>query len=130
MAINKEYIYNYLGDNLMKDIYQEFFKNIELAYQIDLDHNTIDPETTIKKYIDNYIFGDMGFQYADSYDELDDFLLKRLGIRYEYLRNMYNVFYEYVCNRFPSYDIPSLQQVILDKAFWKPLEKYVYEVKK
>ena len=128
MAISKDYIFNYLGDKVMRDIYQEFFKNIELAYQIDLDHNTIETEMTIKEYIEYYIFEDMGFQYAESYDELDDFLLKQLGNRYELLRDLYNVYYEYLVNRFPKFNIPFLADVILEKAFWKPLEKYVYEV--
>jgi hypothetical protein len=128
MPINKEYIFNYLGDKLMKDIYQEFFNKIELAYKFDLDMNTIELETTIKEYIDNYIFQDMGFQYAESYDELDDFLLKQLGNRYKLLRDLYDVYYEYLVNRFPRFSIPFLQEVILDKAFWKPLERFVYQV--
>ena len=129
MPINKEYIFNYLGDKLMKDIYQEFFNKIELAYKFDMDMvDMLEPETTIKEYIDNYIFGDMGFQYAESYDELDDFLFKQLGNRYKLLKDLYDVYYEYLVNRFPKFRIPFLQEVILDKAFWKPLERFVYEV--
>jgi hypothetical protein len=129
MPINKEYIFNYLGDKLMKDIYQEFFNKIELAYKFDMDMvDMLEPETTIKEYIDNYIFGDMGFQYAESYDELDDFLFKQLGNRYKLLIDLYDVYYEYLVNRFPKFRIPFLQEVILDKAFWEPLERFVYEV--
>jgi hypothetical protein len=129
MPINKEYIFNYLGDKLMKDIYQEFFNKIELAYKFDMDMvDMLEPETTLKEYIDNYIFGDMGFQYAESYDELDDFLFKQLGNRYKLLRDLYDVYYEYLVNRFPKFRIPFLQEAILDKAFWKPLERFVYEV--
>ena len=128
MPINKEYIFNYLGDEIIESIFEHFFNNVQSAYKVDMDMNMLEPETTLRKYIDDYIFGDMGFQYAESYDELDDFLFKQLGNRYKLLRDLYDVYYEYLVNRFPKFRIPFLQEVILDKAFWKPLEKYVYEV--
>jgi hypothetical protein len=128
MPINKEYIFNYLGDEIIESIFEHFFNNVQSAYKVDMDMNMLEPETTLKEYIDNYIFGDMGFQYAESYDELDDFLFKQLGNRYKLLRDLYEVYYEYLVNRFPKYRIPFLQEVILDKAFWKPLERFVYEV--
>ena len=128
MAINKEYIYNYLGDKLMKDIYKHFLENLDNAYKTDIENLNIEPTLSLKKYIDEYVFGEMAFPYAEMGDMLEDFLLRQLGIRYDYLRDMYEVFYEYACNRFPSYRIPMLYEVILDKAFWKPLKKYVYEV--
>jgi hypothetical protein len=128
MPINKEYIFNYLGDEIIESIFEHFFNNVQSAYKVDMDMNMLEPETTLRKYIDDYIFGDMGFQYAESYDELDDFLFKQLGNRYKLLRDLYDVYYEYLVNRFPKYRIPFLQEVILDKAFWKPLERFVYEV--
>jgi hypothetical protein len=128
MPINKEYIFNYLGNEIIESIFEHFFNNVQSAYKVDMDMNMLEPETTLRKYIDDYIFGDMGFQYAESYDELDDFLFKQLGNRYKLLRDLYDVYYEYLVNRFPKYRIPFLQEVILDKAFWKPLERFVYEV--
>jgi hypothetical protein len=128
MPINKEYIFNYLGDEIIESIFEHFFNNVQSAYKVDMDMNMLEPETTLRKYIDDYIFGDMGFQYAESYDELDDFLFKKLGNRYKLLRDLYEVYYEYLVNRFPKFRIPFLQEVILDKAFWKPLERFVYEV--
>jgi len=128
MPINKEYIFNYLGDEIIKSIFEHFFNEVQFAYKVDMDMNMLEPETTLRKYIDDYIFGDMGFQYAESYDELDDFLFKQLGNRYKLLRDLYDVYYEYLVNRFPKFRIPFLQEVILDKAFWKPLERFVYEV--
>jgi hypothetical protein len=128
MPINKEYIFNYLGDEIIESIFEHFFNNVQSAYKVDMDMNMLEPETTLRKYIDDYIFGDMGFQYAESYDELDDFLFKQLGNRYKLLRDLYDVYYEYLVNRFPKFRIPFLQEVILDKAFWKPLERFVYEV--
>jgi len=128
MPINKKYIFNYLGDEIIESIFEHFFNEVQFAYKVDMDMNMLEPETTLRKYIDDYIFGDMGFQYADSYDELDDFLFKQLGNRYKLLRDLYDVYYEYLVNRFPKYRIPFLQEVILDKAFWKPLERFVYEV--
>ena len=127
MPINKEYIFNYLGDKVIQDIYQHFFNNLKLAYKVDMDMNMLEPKMTLRKYIDDYIFGDMGFQYAESYDELDDFLFKQLGNRYKLLRDLYDTYYEYLVNRFPKYRIPFLQEIILDKAFWKPLENFVYK---
>jgi hypothetical protein len=127
MPINKEYIFNYLGDKVIQHIYQHFFNNLKLAYKVDMDMNMLEPEMTLRKYIDDYIFGDMGFQYAESYDELDDFLFKQLGNRYKLLRDLYDTYYEYLVNRFPKYRIPFLQEIILDKAFWKPLENFVYK---
>jgi hypothetical protein len=128
MPINKEYIFNYLGNEIIEMIFEHFFNNVQSAYKVDMDMNMLEPETTLRKYIDDYIFGDMGFQYAESYDELDDFLFKQLGNRYKLLRDLYDVYYEYLVNRFPKFRIPFLQEVILDKAFWKPLERFVYEV--
>jgi hypothetical protein len=128
MPINKEYIFNYLGDEIIESIFEHFFNQVQFAYKVDMDMNMLEPKTTLKKYIDDYIFGDMGFQYAESYDELDDFLFKQLGNRYKLLRDLYDVYYEYLVNRFPKFRIPFLQEVILDKAFWKPLERFVYEV--
>jgi hypothetical protein len=128
MPINKQYIFNYLGDEIIESIFEHFFNNVQSAYKVDMDMNMLEPETTLRKYIDDYIFGDMGFQYAESYDELDDFLFKQLGNRYKLLRDLYDVYYEYLVNRFPKFRIPFLQEVILDKAFWKPLERFVYEV--
>ena len=128
MPINKEYIFNYLGNEIIESIFEHFFNNVQSAYKVDMDMNMLEPETTLRKYIDDYIFGDMGFQYAESYDELDDFLFKQLGNRYKLLRDLYDVYYEYLVNRFPKFRIPFLQEVILDKAFWKPLERFVYEV--
>jgi hypothetical protein len=128
MPINKEYIFNYLGNEIIESIFEHFFNEVQSAYKVDMDMNMLEPETTLRKYIDDYIFGDMGFQYAESYDELDDFLFKQLGNRYKLLRDLYDVYYEYLVNRFPKFRIPFLQEVILDKAFWKPLERFVYEV--
>ena len=129
MPINKEYIFNYLGDEIIKSIFKHFFNNVQSAYKFDMDMvDMLEPETTLKEYIDNYIFGDMGFQYAESYDELDNFLFKQLGNRYKLLIDLYDVYYEYLVNRFPKFRIPFLQEVILDKAFWEPLERFVYEV--
>jgi hypothetical protein len=128
MPINKQYIFNYLGDEIIESIFEHFFNEVQFAYKVDRDMNMLEPETTLRKYIDDYIFGDMGFQYAESYDELDDFLFKQLGNRYKLLRDLYDVYYEYLVNRFPKFRIPFLQEVILDKAFWKPLERFVYEV--
>jgi hypothetical protein len=128
MPINKEYIFNYLGDEIIESIFEHFFNGVQSAYKVDMDMNMLEPETTLRKYIDDYIFGDMGFQYAESYDELDDFLFKQLGNRYKLLIDLYDVYYEYLVNRFPKFRIPFLQEVILDKAFWKPLERFVYEV--
>jgi hypothetical protein len=128
MPINKQYIFNYLGDEIIESIFEHFFNNVQSAYKVDMDMNMLEPETTLRKYIDDYIFGDMGFQYAESYDELDDFLFKQLGNRYKLLRDLYDVYYEYLVDRFPKFRIPFLQEVILDKAFWKPLERFVYEV--
>jgi hypothetical protein len=128
MPINKEYIFNYLGDEIIESIFEHFFNEVQFAYKVDMDMNMLEPETTLRKYIDDYIFGDMGFQYAESYDELDDFLFKQLGNRYKLLKDLYDVYYEYLVNRFPKFRIPFLQEVILDKAFWKPLERFVYEV--
>ena len=128
MPINKQYIFNYLGNEIIEMIFEHFFNNVQSAYKVDMDMNMLEPETTLRKYIDDYIFGDMGFQYAESYDELDDFLFKQLGNRYKLLRDLYDVYYEYLVNRFPKFRIPFLQEVILDKAFWKPLERFVYEV--
>lgn len=130
MAINKEYIFNYLGDKVMKDIYQEFLDNIKVAYENDIDNNNIKPTMSLKQYIDEYVFGEMAFPYAEMGESLDDFLLKKLGNRYDYLRDMYEVFYEYASNRFPSYRIPMLYEVILEEAFWKPLRKFVLGVNK
>ena len=127
MAINKDYIFNYLGDKVMKDIYQEFLDNINIAYENDIDNSNIEPTMSLKQYIDEYVFGEMAFPYAEMGESLDDFLLKKLGNRYDYLRDMYEVFYEYACNRFPSYRIPMLYEVILDKAFWKPLKDLMNE---
>ena len=128
MPINKEYIFNYLGDEIIESIFEHFFNEVQFAYKVDMDMNMLEPETTLRKYIDDYIFGDMGFQYAESYDELDDFLFKQLGNRYKLLIDLYDVYYEYLVDRFPRFRMPFLQEVILDKAFWKPLERYVYEV--
>jgi len=54
-------------------------------------------------------------------------LFKQLGNRYKLLRDLYDTYYEYLVNRFPKYRIPFLQEIILDKAFWKPLENFVYK---
>jgi len=54
-------------------------------------------------------------------------LFKQLGNRYKLLRDLYDTYYEYLVNRFPKYRIPFLQEIILDKSFWKPLENFVYK---
>lgn len=127
MAISKDYIFKYLGNKVMWDIYKHFLDQLTYVYETDIENLNIEPNMSLEQYIDEYVFGDMGFQYAESYDELDDFLLKQLGSRYEFLRDLYNVYYEYLVNRFPSYDIPFLSQVILEKAFWKPLKDLMNE---
>jgi hypothetical protein len=122
MAINKEYIFNYLGDKVMWDIYKHFLDELTYAYKTDIENLNIEPTMKLEQYIDEYVFGEMAFPYAEMGESLDDFLLKKLGDRYDYLRDMYEVFYEYASNRFRSYRIPMLYEVILDKAFWKPLK--------
>lgn len=128
MPFSKSYLQSYLGNDFIQSVFNEHLDNIKMAYDNDLATGEINQDYTFTEYIEDYITHDMGFIFNNDLDsETDDIMYKRLGKQYEILNDIYDRFVEHINNRWPSYNLPSLADLITDLTFWQPLETYTYK---
>ena len=128
MPFSKAYLKSYLGDELIQSVFNEFLDGITLAYQNDLASGELETGYTLTQYIEDYIVNDMGFNFNNDLEwEIEDTMLKRLGLRYKQLQHIYETLLNYVNKRGWSYNLYTVEHYILDIVFWQPLQAYVYD---
>lgn len=127
MPFSKEYLKSYLGNDLIQSVFNDFLDGIVLAYQTDLLSGELETGYTLTQYIEDYIVNDMGFNFNNDLEwEIEDTMLKRLGLRYKQLQHIYEILLNYVKKRGWSYNLYTVEHYILNIVFWQPLQDYVY----